>query len=585
MTLEKLLETNQVANEYYNNADYMNVLKCYLEDNQLLMSSSVMGEKINQIKDEIVRQLLTLAKKTAESSIRSANISFGTSGWRGIIGKDFTNKNGAIATRAVIALLKSDLYQQETSLDFSMVQKKGILVGRDTRFLGEEFVNVIISELQSEHIKVFLAGVATTPELSAAVPVLGAAGSINFTPSHNPFVYAGFKFNPNDGGPAENCLTDFINKKSADLMANYNDETFTPKKVDTSAIDHVDTIDLYEKFLYSHHSPIKDVDGILKTLAQRNDIKIAINVVGGAAASFKRLFDKYKVSTDIVEFIYDSPDITFRGGMDTEPRSNIDIVQDTLKRSKKAIKIGFVFDPDGDRIRFYDGSINLEIEMNFFLGLVYYYEKQYLKMKPGFVAKSVATSNFINALVTYYHEDKIVETPVGFKYFRGKEVSSYHPSEGLGFLVAGEESDGMSVFCHTFEKDGFSGVLMALKMVMETNKTIGTLLMEAQSLVGKFYPARGGVAVKKQGKELISKLSSLSGIKKGDSLKVGIENKSVSEVITADGFKIVFTDGSWFLIRPSGTEPKVRFYIETRDESEKEAMFKLAEDKMNEALA
>jgi len=585
MTIQEYLQTNISADKFYADKDFMNVIKCYLEDNNLLLSSEVLGTEIDDINDGIVRELLLMTKKEVETSERQSQIKFGTSGWRGIIGKDFTYKNVAIATRAVIALLESDLYQTETGLNFEDVQKKGILIGRDTRFLGDEFLTVITSELQQSGIKVFLAGVATTPELSAAVPMLNAAGSINFTPSHNPFVYAGFKFNPSDGGPAENHLTDFINDTASNLMKNYSEGNYTLYPVKESANKYVDAIDLYEQYLSTHNSPIKDLSGIMNSLKSRDDIKVIINVVGGAAASFKRLFDKYEIGNDTVDFVYDTPDITFRGGMDTEPRSNISILKEKLKTATKAIKIGFVFDPDGDRIRFYDGTLDMEIEMNSFLGLAYYYEKEYLKMPAGYVAKSVATSNFLNALVLHYSEDKMLETPVGFKYFRGKEVDAYNASNGLGFLVAGEESDGMSVFGHTFEKDGFSGVLMALRMVLDTNKTIGKLLDEAEAKVGKFYPARGGAAVKVQGTELKKKLSALASIKKGDSLPVGNVNKEVSNVITADGYKIVFTDGSWFLIRPSGTEPKVRFYIETRDLNEKDAMFKLAEDKMTEALS
>jgi phosphomannomutase len=154
-------------------------------------------------------------------------------------------------------------------------------------------------------------------------------------------------------------------------------------------------------------------------------------------------------------------------------------------------------------------------------------------------------------------------------------------------IVVFEESDGISAYNHTLEKDAIFGFLLAVEMLAVTGKNLGEYLREIMEEFGYFYPDRSGIEVAPSlaGKQLAEKLAALSEkYRRGTVLKIGESERTVSEVITVDGTKLIFDDGSWLMIRPSGTEPKVRFYIESRTEEGKKAVFDTAERMTKEAL-
>jgi phosphomannomutase len=147
-------------------------------------------------------------------------------------------------------------------------------------------------------------------------------------------------------------------------------------------------------------------------------------------------------------------------------------------------------------------------------------------------------------------------------------------------LIAFEESDGISGYNNTIEKDAQFGLLLALEIMATTGKSLGEYLQDLQAEYGYFYPERSGFAVDKSlvGAPLSKKVMSIADrVAVGSQLEVGSTSKTVSEIVTLDGVKVIFEDESWLLIRPSGTEPKVRIYAECRIEAEKEDMFKAAQ--------
>jgi phosphomannomutase len=243
--------------------------------------------------------------------------------------------------------------------------------------------------------------------------------------------------------------------------------------------------------------------------------------------------------------------VTF-GGVAPEPSSvNLQGVVGALRARPERLKLGAIIDPDGDRIRFTDGS--REISMNQFGAMSYHFLHE-IKGKKGMVAKTVATSNMANNLAESFGEE-VFEPRVGFKEFK--------PVMGKA-LVYFEESDGISVIGHTPEKDAYIGLLLALDMVMTVGKNLGDYLHDLENRYGGFYPDRDGIKVGMQGDELLQALSGLERFGVGSTVKVGEEEKIIQKVIDIDGRKMIFGDGSWLMIRPSGTEPKVRFYVESR---------------------
>jgi phosphomannomutase len=167
------------------------------------------------------RELLSHIKDFALKNKNPSKVVFGTSGWRGEIGTDFTFSNVRIVTSAIIHMFKGNKPSVMKSMGvsgFDEIKERGVIVGHDNRFLGREFAMEVIGLLQAEGIKTWYAGEAITPEFSAGIEMLNASCSINLTPSHNPANYGGFKFNPSDGGPAGPEITKEIEEIANSMM-------------------------------------------------------------------------------------------------------------------------------------------------------------------------------------------------------------------------------------------------------------------------------------------------------------------------------------------------------------------------------
>ena len=124
-------------------------------------------------------------------------------------------------------------------------------------------------------------------------------------------------------------------------------------------------------------------------------------------------------------------------------------------------------------------------------------------------------------------------------------------------------------------------------MLAATGMNLGEYLSKLMATYGYFYPDRSGISVDNSliGKPLLDKLSRIADqYKEGRCINIAGIDRTINKIITVDGIKIVFDDGSWLMIRPSGTEPKVRFYIEARTEDGKKAVFDAAEQITKEAL-
>src|SRR5260221_2778890 len=133
---------------------------------------------------------------------------FGTSGWRGLLASDFTIANVACVTQALVDTVMDPARHRALGVtDNDDLRRRGCVLAHDTRIMGPEFTETAARILLAHDIRVITLGMATTPEVSAAIAETNAAFSINFTPSHNPFQYHGYKFNPADRGPATKELT------------------------------------------------------------------------------------------------------------------------------------------------------------------------------------------------------------------------------------------------------------------------------------------------------------------------------------------------------------------------------------------
>ncbi|BHH83247.1 phosphohexomutase domain-containing protein [Desulforhopalus sp. 52FAK] len=513
--------------------------------------------------DETLETLygMLLDEITTNTNDPGQTISFGTSGWRGILGKDIYVRSVAQVTQAIVEMYEGLSVDSGLSAllgvdSLDEARTRGCVLGFDNRFAGEVLAGVVASVLTGAGFKVFYAGESTTGALSAAVLINKSAFSINLTPSHNPLEYGGYKFNAADGGPAAGEVTGKITENARRIVANESGvkSLCTPKLQPISSLVGIQEIDALSNWqeLVTKNADVHGVhlDTILASFQSEKDLKVVVDCVHGASRlHIKRLLDASDGAP--LELLRDNADVTF-GGVAPEPSTkNMERVVETLAQSDKKLKLGAIIDPDGDRIRFTDGTT--EISMNQFGAMAYHYLHEY-KNKNGIVAKTVATSNLANSIANNLGED-IFEPSVGFKNFKpviGKAVVFF------------EESDGISILGHTPEKDAYIGLLLALDMILTTGINLGSYLKKIEETFGAYYPDRDGVEVSVKGEELLSMLSQLEKYTAGSVVKVGGEEKKIIEVISIDGRKMILEDGSWLMIRPSGTEPKVRFYVESR---------------------
>jgi len=516
--------------------------------------------------------LLSVIEKFARENTAPAKIVFGTSGWRGEIGSDFTFNNLRIVTSAIIDIFKEDDRSVMRAMGvsgFDEIKRRGVIIGHDNRFLGPDFAMEVMGILQKNQIKTWYAGMAPTPAFSAGIEMLNACCAINLTPSHNPANYAGFKFNPSDGGPAGSEITTVIEERANRKMR----ESLILQPVKAESINTIDLMDLYRKFIMARKT--LDFEKILDFI-HNEDCVICIDNVHGSTRGY---IEKILAGSAKIKCLRTEDDYLF-GGIAPEPSEiNMQGVERVLRESNARFRLGIIMDPDGDRIRYADGSV--QIPMNYFGAMALHFLHVY-KNIPGIVVKSVGTSNLVNAIAEKLGI-LVQETQVGFKYFRPYLLRSSRERA----IVAFEESDGISAYNHTLEKDALFGLLLAIEMMAVTRKNLSEYLQDIMDEFGYYYPDRSGFSVAPSlvGEPLIKRLSMIKGnYHTGTVVDVGNHKRIVKNVITVDGTKLVFDDGSWLMIRPSGTEPKVRFYIEARTEEDKKAIFDLAEEITRDAI-
>ncbi len=338
-------------------------------------------------------------------------------------------------------------------------------------------------------------------------------------------------------------------------------------------IEEIDTTDLYIKYIMLKKTV--DIEKI-RDFVDKEDCIICIdNIHGATRGRIQRII----CTSDKIRYLRTEDDYLF-GGLAPEPSDgNMRGVEDVLRKSTARFKLGVIMDPDGDRIRYSDGK--MQIPMNYFGAMALHFLHVH-KGFPGIALKSVGTSNLVNAIAEKL-KVPLKETKVGFKNFRPYMLSNSQERA----IVCFEESDGISGFNHTLEKDALFGILLALEMMAVTGKNLSEYLKDIMDEYGYYYPDRSGIEVNRSlvGEALVKKLSVIKEqYKEGTNVEIGGSNRTVKEVITIDGTKLVFDDGSWLMIRPSGTEPKVRFYIEARTENKKKTVFETAEKMTRNAI-
>lgn len=492
---------------------------------------------------------------------------FGTGGHRGEIGVGLTLLHVHVIISALIESV-TDMTPAERLLHYGAkteegVKERGFVLGHDNRLFNPEFSFYATSLLREAGYVVRYAGRVASPELSLLVPHLGWAGAINFTPSHNPFRYGGIKLNPVDGGLAGGDLTDPLALKANQELQSLKKKDWPKPDVlaeriqaESERIERVEVHEIYLDCLDAH--PVVRLEGLIqeiKALPEEKRLLFVVDPVWGAAVPLYKALQN-RMGRDVLQLIHTREDAYF-GGQTTEPNEDtlIEVIQ-LLQDGKAAVKVGIRNDPDGDRGLVADDKGALK--MNKYAALVMRYLMD-LGQK-GTLITTMPTSHFGPAYAIK-HGSKVVLTPTGFKNFRP------HLLDGQG-LMAYEESDGMTIKGHTLDKDGILAGLMAVRMVLHYGKPLHTLLAEVEAELGAYHWHQETFNIEISAAEAREKLKKLTRIKPGKKIEVAGKSRKVKEVDTSDGYKFTLDDGSWMMMRPSGTEPKIRIYAETSTSSE-----------------
>jgi alpha-D-glucose phosphate-specific phosphoglucomutase len=458
-------------------------------------------------------------------------IKFGTSGWRAIVADEFTVANIRFAVAGIAAYVKT------------LPGPHRVLIGRDPRFLGESFVAEAAAVLAGAGVTpIVIPDAAPTPAISYAVRMLKTSGSINFTASHNPPEYNGIKYSTPDGAPALPEATSKIETAIAALQAG---NTAVPK-ADASGAETADVKPAFLKRL----AELVDLKAIAKS-----GIKVVYDPFWGAGRGYSS--DVLRQAGVAVETVHDYRDVLF-GGHAPEPDDHL--LGDAKKKMNEiGAALAIATDGDADRFGVVDGDGTF-VQPNYVIALLFDYLVETRGWKNG-VAKSVATTNLINALADY-HKVQLYETPVGFKY-----IGALIDEDKIA--IGGEESAGLTIRGHVPEKDGVIAGLLMAEMVAVRGKSLGAQLQELFAKVGSYYPVRENFRLTPEIKAAFTEKL------KADPTE--LSGRKVVSVVRTDGLKLILDDGSWVCYRLSGTEPVVRAYTEARSEKDMEALRAAAE--------
>jgi phosphoglucomutase len=484
-------------------------------------------------------------------------IRFGTSGWRAIIADQFTFAN---VRRVVEAIARYVETSRESSLR-NIEPLKGIplriLVGYDTRFLSRAFAEEAARIFLAHDFEVHLCN-APTPTPTIAYEILKdkrrpMAGAVNLTASHNPPEYNGIKFSSSDGAPALPEVTRAIEALLPGLSES-----------DVKRVTHLDHPRL--KAVNLDKDYVKRIGELIDLPAiRRAKLRLAYDAqYGTGAAIMSRIAREYRIP---ISLIHTHLDPSFGGHAPDPSEEHLGELKREMRKQHAALGIS----TDGDADRFgvldRDGTFILPNEI-IALGLDYLITERNF---PGGVCRSVATTHLIDAVAAHHHRE-VFETPVGFKYV-GELIKQDR------IVIGGEESAGLSIRGHVPEKDGILACLLASEMVAVRRKSLKQQRQELFKTVGAYYNIRVNVPIEPSNREEVQK--------KIENLPVLLNNlKRLPNVVrenNLDGKKVIFEDGSWALIRLSGTEPVARLYCEARTHTQLRRLRREVEKLLKEA--
>lgn len=445
-------------------------------------------------------------------------IKFGTDGWRGLIARDFTFENIQYVALATCYYLNKYLNPPHSAV-----------IGYDTRFLSQQFAEEVARVFAENGVKIYLSrSIASTPQTSYNCKLYNASIGVMITASHNPPEYNGFKLKANYGGPAAPELVAQVEKEIPEILATKPDIKLQPLEhyINNETIIYADFKENYLNYLHEKFDFQK---------IRKSGIKILFDPMYGAGINTLGYILPY---IDEIHSIY-NPSF---GEIDhPEPIENM--LGELKGKTSTGFDVGLASDGDADRLGMVDEQGNFVDAHKIYMIILNYLYK--FKNLRGKIVKTVSLTSMVDKYAKKYNIE-LVETPVGFKY------AAELMAKG-GVLIGGEESGGLSTILHIPERDGIFNGLLIIDEMIERKMKLSELVNELNEEFGNHIFKRIDVRMSEEEKARTLAMASNSPKKLG--------NQKVIDINTRDGFKFI-TDSGWLLIRPSGTEPLVRFYAE-----------------------
>lgn len=471
-------------------------------------------------------------------------IHFGTDGWRAVISEDFTFENVKIVAQAIADYIKGQKSKIKSKKSNIYGKKMATIVGYDTRFLSEKYAQLIGCVLAANGIKVILTDRPTpTPSVSFNIRHENFIGGVMVTASHNPARYNGIKYKGYFGGSVGKDVTDEIESRLYASKVRFIDRNQAKRK---GLIRIKDIIPTHLK----HVKKYADMK-----LLKKSRLNILVDSMNGTGANY--IEEVLRHTNNKVTTINGSRDPYF-GGRSPEP--NEVFLRSTARVVKKGhYDIAIVTDGDADRLGVVlsNGKVISGHKIMTLL-LLHFLEDRSL---TGGVVQTICGTALIDKICRDYGL-KTYKTAVGFKY-----IAEVINKEDI--LIGGEETGGVAFKGWLPERDGILSGLLILEMMAYRKENLMKILENIKRDYGVYIYKRYDLRFSKEKKKKL--LSSLH--RKPFSKALG---KNIVNVKSYDGFKFIREDGSWFMLRSSGTEPKLRIYSEAHSEKEALRLIKFA---------
>lgn len=475
-------------------------------------------------------------QKTVVGGIRM--IQFGTGGWRAVIGDGFTKENIQILSRAVCDKMREE-----------QVEKEGIVLGYDRRFLSKEAMQWAAQVFAREGIKAYLINKsAPTPLVMFYVMKHGFHYGMMITASHNPAVYNGIKVFTYGGRDADEIQTAEIERYIGEVTDIPVEDMEYQEGIRKGLIEEIYPLNEYLDSI---------IDAVDMEKIRKRGLRIALDPMYGVSeTSLKTILMTARCE---VETIHERHDTLFGGKLPAPTAETLRTLQNYVIDRK--CDLGIATDGDADRIGVIDDQGNF-LHPNDILVLLYYYLVKY-KGWHGAAVRNICTTHLLDRVAESFGEE-CHEVPVGFKHISAKIFAT-------DAIIGGESSGGMAVRGHIKGKDGIYASALLVEMIAVTGMKLSAIM----DLIRREY---SGMALEERDYRFSQEKKEEIRIRLLQNKELPRIPYEIEKISYLDGLKIYLKDGGWISVRFSGTEPLLRIFCEMKEKKDAADFGKLFEN-------